>query len=281
MHRFRKIFLLALFCVGMSATAGEFSGQVAVIVGASQGIGESIARELAEQGADTVLLARNEKKLLALATDLNSNSEGKVSYHVVDITNHDEFNKTAKKIVEKYGKVDVVVQNVGIYPRKQLLGMDVDFLNNILNVNVVSAINAVQQFLPKMVESNYGRIVMVSSITGPRTGIPGLSAYGASKGALSGFIKTAAIELAPYNITINSVEPGYIMTEGLEHLGEDYFSSVKKSVPLDRMGEGREIAKVVAFLASHGSSYVTGVGLVADGGLTLPESHYLHVPKRT
>jgi 3-oxoacyl-[acyl-carrier protein] reductase len=130
-----------------------------------------------------------------------------------------------------------------------------------------------------MRKQNYGRIVVTSSITGVRTGNPGLAHYAASKAGINGFIKTAAIELAPYNITINSVEPGNILTESLNILGTDYIKAQERAIPLGYLGTPEDIGYAAAYLASDEARYVTGQSIVVDGGQTLPESHY-DIPRR-
>lgn len=276
---FLVVFLLSFIFSPLQATpvqAKPLEGQTAIVWGASQGIGKAIAKDLASKGAMTHLIARSEDKLLALQHEIAA-EKGTAEIHIADITKEEQVERTTNKILAITPKVDILVQNVGIYPRSLITDMSADFLRNVIETNLISSFNTVKAILPTFQQQHYGRIILVSSITGPKTGIPGLSAYGASKAAMQGFIKSAAIELAQDNITINAVEPGYTKTEGLDHLGVDYFNKVNSSVPLGRMGEPREIAQVVSFLASPESSYVTGTSIVIDGGLTLPESHYLHV----
>jgi 3-oxoacyl-[acyl-carrier protein] reductase len=271
--------LITIFLVVSTAaadTSKSLTGQVAIVWGASQGIGRAIALDLAAKGATTYILARSEDKLKALATEIKQQG-GYAKYLVADINKEDQVFKITDQILKSAGKIDILVQNVGIYPLKKVIEMESKFLRDVLETNLVSSFNTTKAVLPAMQKQQYGRIILVSSITGPHTGIPGLSAYGASKAAIQGFIRTAAIEIAPYNITINAVEPGYIKTEGVDHLSADYFNKLNSSVPLGRVGEASEIAYVVSFLASKESSYVTGTSIIIDGGLTLPESHYLHV----
>ena len=125
-----------------------------------------------------------------------------------------------------------------------------------------------------MISQNYGRIVITSSITGPKTGIPGQAHYAASKGGINGFIRTAALDLAKYNITVNGIEPGNILTETLQALGEDHVKGMEESIPLGRLGRPEDIAYAMVFLASDAAEWITGVTIVVDGGQILPESKF-------
>jgi len=144
--------------------------------------------------------------------------------------------------------------------------------DEVMNINVKSTFICVQICLPELKKSQAGRVVVTSSITGPITGFPGWAHYGASKSAQLGFIRTAAIELGKYQITINAVMPGNILTEGLENMGQDYLAQMSVSIPLKRLGSTQDIANAAMFLASKEAGYVTGQTIVVDGGQVLPES---------
>src|SRR5699024_7968409 len=141
------------------------------------------------------------------------------------------------------------------------------------DINLKGTFLAVKACLPNMIDNKYGRIVITSSITGNKTGAPGLTHYAASKGGVNGFIKSAAVELAKYNITVNGVEPGNILTEGMEDvLGDDYIKAQEATIPVGKLGEPEDIAYTTLFLASDEAKYITGQGITVDGGQTLPES---------
>jgi len=140
------------------------------------------------------------------------------------------------------------------------------------NVNLKGMLFATQAVLPAMKRQKGGRILVTSSITGPRTGMPGFAHYGATKGGVNGFLRNAAVELAPWGITVNGVEPGNILTEGLAGLGDDYLKAMTRAIPLGKLGDPEDIAHAMAFFASNEAGWITGQTLVVDGGQTLPES---------
>jgi 3-oxoacyl-[acyl-carrier protein] reductase len=282
MLSFKKqlVFLsLSLFIVRSAYAANKaepLSKQLAIVWGASQGIGAAIAKRLGSEGAHVFLLARNEENLKKVTMEIRDKG-GKADYFVADITDEAKVNSVTKLILDKHQRIDILVQNVGVYPRMNIEDMTGDFFRKVMDINVTSNIYVIKAVLPAMKQANYGRILLVSSITGNITGIPGLSAYSASKGAMTGLVKGLALELAPFHITINTIEPGYIITEGLNYLSEDYMDKIAKSVPLGRAGTAEEVASMSFFMVHPDASYMTGKSLVVDGGLTLPESHYLHV----
>ncbi|MCS7008447.1 MAG: SDR family oxidoreductase, partial [Chthoniobacterales bacterium] len=162
--------------------------------------------------------------------------------------------------------------NAGIFPACKLEEMNESDWDAVVDVNLKGMFFSVKACLPYLKKSPAGRVVLTSSITGPHTGYPGWSHYGATKAGMLGFMRTAAIELAKYNITVNAVLPGNILTEGLEELGQDYLHTMSASIPLKRLGTVEEIGYAVAFLASEEASYINGHALIVDGGQILPES---------
>jgi 3-oxoacyl-[acyl-carrier protein] reductase len=172
----------------------------------------------------------------------------------------------------RLGGLDVVSANAGIYPESDVADMALDELDRVLNVNLRGTILTVQACLPALRRSQAGRIVVTSSITGMETGIAGMAHYGASKAGQVGFVRSAALELAPDGITINAVLPGNIRTEGLEALGHDYLAAMEASVPVGRLGTPLDIARAVMFFAEESASFITGQTLILDGGQVLPES---------
>ena len=178
----------------------------------------------------------------------------------------------AAAAVERHGGLDILCANAGIFPMAKLADMTADDWDQVMGTNLKGMFLAVQACLPALQRSGRGRVVVTSSITGPITGLPGWSHYGASKAGQLGFVRTAAIELARHQITINAVLPGNVMTEGLVDLGQDYLDAMTASVPLRRLGSVEDIGNAALFFASDEAAYITGQTLVVDGGQVLPES---------
>jgi 3-oxoacyl-[acyl-carrier protein] reductase len=178
----------------------------------------------------------------------------------------------AAAAIESFGGIDIVCANAGIFPAAHLADMSEADLDLVLDTNVKGTILTVQACLPALITSGRGRVILTSSITGPITGSPGWSHYGASKAAQLGFMRTAAIELAPHGITVNAVLPGNIATEGLADLGPEYRRSMEVSIPQGRLGEVEDIGYAALFFATDEAAYVTGQAIAVDGGQVLPES---------
>jgi 3-oxoacyl-[acyl-carrier protein] reductase len=166
----------------------------------------------------------------------------------------------------------VLCANAGIFPESRLADMTDEDIDTVLGTNLRGSILSVQACLPALAESGHGRVILTSSITGPITGFPGWVHYGASKAGQLGFMRTAAIELAPRGITINAVLPGNIVTEGLAEMGEDYAAGMTAAIPMGRLGTVDEIGYAALFLATDEAAYITGQTIVVDGGQVLPES---------
>jgi 3-oxoacyl-[acyl-carrier protein] reductase len=197
---------------------------------------------------------------------------GRVAGMGVDVRRPGEIEKMASEAERRYGGIDVLCANAGIFPERALRELTAEDVDEVLDVNLRGSILSVRACLPAMERAGRGRIVLTSSITGPTTGYAGWSHYGASKAGQLGFLRGAALELAPYGITVNAVLPGNVRTEGLTDLGPDYLRRMTASIPLGRLGETADIAHAVLFLASDEASFVTGQTLTVDGGQTLPES---------
>jgi 3-oxoacyl-[acyl-carrier protein] reductase len=173
---------------------------------------------------------------------------------------------------ERLGGLDVLCANAGIFPDGRLEDLTEDDLDQVFGVNLKGTILSVQACLPALARSGRGRVILTSSITGPITGFPGWTHYGASKAGQLGFMRTAAIELAPKGITINAVLPGNIVTEGLASMGEDYAAGMTAAIPMRRLGTVDEIGYTALFFATDEAAYITGQTIVVDGGQVLPES---------
>jgi 3-oxoacyl-[acyl-carrier protein] reductase len=195
-----------------------------------------------------------------------------VSYVHGDVADPASCARIVAAAVQQGGGLDVVCCNAGIFPAAPLREMTPAQLDEVLGVNLKGTFYAVQAAIPALEESRHGRVIVTSSITGPITGFSGWSHYGASKAGQLGFVRSAALELAKAQITVNAVMPGNIMTEGLGDLGDDYRATMEASVPLRRLGTIEDIANAVLFLASDEAAFITGQTLVIDGGQTIPES---------
>jgi len=174
--------------------------------------------------------------------------------------------------VERHGGIDVLCANAGIFPDQRIAAMTEADWDLVFDTNVKGSLWSVQACIPALSVSGRGRVVLTSSITGPITGYPGWSHYGASKAAQLGFMRTAALELAPQGITVNAVLPGNIMTEGLVEMGQEYISGMAEAIPLGRIGDVADIGNAALFLASDEAGYITGQTIVVDGGQVVPES---------
>ncbi|NYG57123.1 3-oxoacyl-[acyl-carrier protein] reductase [Nocardioides daedukensis] len=239
-----------------------------IVTGGSKGIGRGIAQVFADAGAKVLITGRDEASLRAAAEGLGA----RASYVVTDVTDRDQCEQLAAVAVERHGGIDVLCANAGIFPSARLDVMTPDDLELVMATNFKGTVYAVQACLPALTTSGSGRIVVTSSITGPHTGFPGWSHYGASKAAQLGFVRTAAMELAPKKITINAVLPGNIATEGLDGLGQEYLDSMAATVPQNRLGNVADIGHAALFFATEEAGYITGQSLIVDGGQVLPES---------
>jgi 3-oxoacyl-[acyl-carrier protein] reductase len=217
-----------------------------------------------------LITGRDETSLGEAVDDLKS--AGEVSAFAADVSDRAQCDAVARTAVERHGGIDVLCANAGIFPKADLADMTRDDLDDVLGTNFYGTVFAVQACLPALAESGRGRVVVTSSITGPITGDPGWSHYGASKSAQLGFIRTAAMELAAQKVTINAVLPGNVLSEGLEAQGQAYLDRMSASIPLGRLGTAAEIGYAALFFASEEAGYITGQTLVVDGGQVLPES---------
>lgn len=255
----------------------RLDGKVAIVTGASKGIGKAIAKLYAQEGAKVLAVFHSDSASAARAAKEISEAGGEVALFQGDVSKRADTQKMAEKAVALYGRLDILCCNAGIYPGASIEDMTEEDWDRVQAVNLKGAFLGVKACIGPMKARNYGRIVVISSTTGPRTGIPGYSHYGASKGGMEGFIRCACIELGPHNITINAVEPGMTMTEGLRStideagFGDAAIKEVANEIPLKRLADPIDIAYAALFLASDESRYITGQALTVDGGLVLPE----------
>jgi 3-oxoacyl-[acyl-carrier protein] reductase len=195
-----------------------------------------------------------------------------VAYVGGDVRTAGDCEGLAEETAARFGGIDVLCANAGVFPDVKLADLTEDDIDSIFATNVKGCMLTVKACLPYLERSGHGRVILTSSITGPITGFPGWSHYGATKAAQLGFLRTACIELAPKNITINAILPGNVVSEGLEELGDDYLAAMTAAIPLGRLGRVDEIGAAALFLATDEAGYITGQTIVVDGGQTLPES---------
>ena len=250
---------------------GKFDGKSVIVTGASRGLGKGIAKVFAEQGASVLVVARNENAGSRAVAEIEK-AGGVASFCRADVSRWPDVEAMVEASMERYGAVHVLCTNAGIFPSSPIEDLPEEEWDEVQAINVKGMFLSVKACLPHMKKQNHGRIVLTSSITGPITGYPGWAHYGASKAAMLGFMRTAAIECAKHNITINAVLPGNIMTEGMETLGQEHIRGMQRSIPMGRLGDPEDIGHAVLFFASPEAKYITGQTLIVDGGQTLPES---------
>ena len=242
-----------------------------VVTGGSRGIGKGIARVFAGHGAKVLIVARHLNDAEAAAHELSSGG-ATVSAFAADVTRLPDMEAMAKAAVDRHGGLDVLCANAGIFPQARIEEMSPESWDDVMHTNLKGTFLAVKACVPHLKQSSQGRIIITSSITGPITGYPGWTHYGATKAGQLGFMRTACIELAKHGITVNAVMPGNIMTEALQGLGEDYLATMAASIPLKRLGSVDDIGHAAAFFASREAAYITGQTIVVDGGQVQPES---------
>jgi len=240
-------------------------GRIALVTGASQGIGRACAVELARAGSTVVLAARNEAKLAEAVKEIED-AGGQAAALALDIANEESIKAAAKTVLERCGKVEILVNNAGITRDDVLPRMKRADWDDVLNTNLTGVFLLTQALIRPMLKNRWGRIVNISSVVG-RTGQAGQVNYAASKAGLIGFTRSMAREVASRGITVNAVAPGYIETPMTAVLNDEQRSAMLAQIPLGRPGTDREIAQAVAFLASDGAAYITGHVLDVNGGM--------------
>lgn len=243
------------------------SGRVALVTGASQGIGRACALTLAEGGATIALAARNQQKLAEVAQEIESKG-GKAASFALDVSNEDSVKAAVKAVAGQFGKIDILVNNAGVTHDTLLLRMKRTDWDSVIQTNLSGAFFCTQAVIGSMLKQRWGRIVNITSVFG-QTGQAGQANYAASKAGLIGFTMAMAREVASRNITVNAVAPGYIQTAMTENLSAELKSKVNEAIPLGRPGTDLEVAYAVRFLASEEASYITGEVLKVNGGMLM------------
>jgi 3-oxoacyl-[acyl-carrier protein] reductase len=249
--------------------AGRLEGRAAVVTGAARGIGRATAEVYAREGARVLVVDKDAAAAEAAVGEIGSGAAA----CACDVTVRGDVEAMAAAAVEKFGGIDILTQNAGIYPNTPVEDITDDEWALVMNVNTRSALYTAQACLPHLRKSKAGRITITSSITGPKVGYPGFVHYGASKAALNGLIRSLALELVKDGITVNGVEPGTVLTPGVQALlTPEEVEGVAANIPMRRFAAPIDIAHAHLFFASDEAEYVTGQTIVVDGGQILPES---------
>jgi len=240
-------------------------GKIALVTGASQGIGEAIARRFASEGAVTLCAARRADRLATLVSSIEA-SGGKARVVPLDVADAESIASAMKHIVETEGRVDILVNNAGITEDNLILRMTKESWDRVLNTNLTGAFLLSQAVIRTMIRHRYGRIINVTSVVG-LMGNAGQANYAAAKAALVGLTKSLAREVGSRRVTVNAIAPGYIATSMTEKMTDSAKETLATQIPLQRLGSPDDIAAAAAYLASDDASYVTGHVLNVSGGL--------------
>ncbi len=244
----------------------SLSGKIALVTGASRGIGRAVALRLAADGANVaVIYAGNADKAEAVCAEIRAMGVEAKAYRC-DVASSEAVKETVKAVTTELGKIDILVNNAGITRDSLVLSMKDEDYDAVLNTNLKGAFNMIRACYSGFIRKKSGRIINISSVSGIM-GNAGQANYSASKAGLIGLTKSVARELASRNVTCNAVAPGFIQTDMTENIGED--NTLRSMIPLGRMGKPEDIAAAVAFLASDAASYITGEVLRVDGGLAI------------
>ena len=245
----------------------KLEGRVALVTGASQGIGHACALALAREGVSIAAAARNQQKLDELVAQIAA-AGGKAAGFVIDVAEEEQVKSGIKSALEQFGKIDILVNNAGITRDQLVMRMKRADWDAVLNTNLTSAYLCIQQVIGSMLKQRWGRIINVTSVFG-QMGQAGQANYAASKAGLIGLTMAMAREVASRNITCNAVAPGFIETSMTAALNEEFKLSAVKTIPLGRVGSPADVAGAVCFLASEEASYITGHVLNVNGGLLM------------
>ncbi len=245
----------------------ELKGHVALVTGASQGIGRACAIELGKRGATVALCARSEDKLAVVRDEILATG-GQAEVFKLDVSSEDNIKAVIKSVIEKLGKIDILVNNAGITHDTLLLRLKRPDWDSVINTNLTSAYLCTQAVISSMMKQRWGRIINITSING-QMGQTGQANYAASKAGLIGLTLSIAREVASRNITVNAVSPGYIETPMTDELNPEMKEAMLKLVPLGRVGSPEDVANAVCFLASEQAGYITGHVLNVNGGLLM------------
>jgi 3-oxoacyl-[acyl-carrier protein] reductase len=242
--------------------------QVALITGGTRGIGKEIAITLAKEGYNIALNYRSENEELSkLKQEIEANNVKCLTVKG-DISSFEDCEQFVKQTIQEFGKIDILVNNAGITKDTLLIRMKKEDFEQVINVNLVGTFNVTKNVISYMMKAHSGRIINISSVVGI-CGNAGQTNYAASKAGIIGFTKSLAKEVASRNILVNAIAPGFIQTNMTDVLKEEIKQEIAKNIPMQRMGDAKDVANVVKFLASRDSSYITGQVIHVDGGMLM------------
>ncbi len=259
----------------------KLDGKVAIVTGGAMGNGLGIVKVFLKYGADVIIVDYSEK----INDALREINNPKVIGYKADIRDDAMLQAIVNDVIAKKGKIDILVNNAGIAKLEKFVNMSKEIRDTHFDINIKGTWNMTQAVVPVMIKNNYGKIINLSSVTGPMVADPGEVAYATTKSALLGFTKSLAMELVSNNINVNAIMPGYIMTPMVEGIALDtnkenpnsVIDGIAKGIPMGRLGTTEELGELAAFLASDEASYITGQGIVIDGASTLPETRSVGV----
>jgi len=262
----------------------KLENKIAIITGGAMGIGRGIVEVYLKYGAKVIVLDYNEE-LKNTLTELNHTYPGKINGYIVDITKKEVLEAVLQEIEKSYSHIDIIVNNAGVCKLNTFENMTAEERDFHFNVNIKGTWDVTKTFLPLLNKSNSGAIVNLSSVTGPMVADSGEVAYATSKAAVLGFTKSLAAELVQYNIRVNAIMPGYVKTPMVSAMANlsnkenpnSVIEGIASGIPMKRLAEPSEIGELAAFLGCNESSYITGQGIVIDGGSTLPETSSMGV----
>ena len=245
----------------------NLTDKVAIVTGASRGIGEAIAKQLSSCGAKIILIARNSDQLVAVKETIISN--GGIAESIAgDVSNLNSISEIVTNTIDKWGQIDILVNNAGIARDNIIMRMKEDDWDSVMNINLKGCFNGIKSVARPMIKNKAGRIINITSVIG-QIGNAGQSNYAASKAGIMGLTKSMAKELGSRNITVNAVAPGYITTDMTNELNDEVKEQLKSSIPLGRLGTPNDVANLVCFLASDEAGYITGQTFNVDGGMVM------------
>lgn len=251
---------------------GNLQQKVVIVTGSGQGIGESIAKTFAKAGAKIVVATRTKSNGQETVDDIIA-AGGDALLIQTDVEHQAQIDAMVAQTIEHYGRLDIAIHNAAVFPMHSVADLPPEVLDSTIDINLKAAFWLAQAAIPHLRRQGGGRLIYTSSVTGPSVAMPLTAHYAASKAGMNGFIKTAAIELARENITVNGVEPGYILTQAMSLLADDKeLEEMATMIPKGALGRPEDIANTMLFLASDEAAYITGQTIVVDGGSTLPES---------
>ena len=248
--------------------ANGLHGKVAVVTGASRGLGKAMAAALAAEGVRVALVSRSESDLDSVAGEIAA-AGGDAAVFVTDVAREDHVNKTKAKILSHFGQINILVNNAGLAVRRPVTELTYDEWRSVMETNVTSAYLMCHAFVPSMKDQGYGRVLNIAS-TLASVSLPGRTAYSASKSALLGFTRALALELAADRITVNTISPGLFATELARPITEnpELLSQFLANIPLNRAGDPAEVGQLAVYLCSEAAGYITGADILIDGGWT-------------